>query len=114
MNVRFDAPHIMNIAYRYLYDEIDGRDPEIFDIVERLVNDELQDLYEYNIELVLKILRGWQPAEDFEEEKKIQKDFKKIKREDIGYISAKFGFLYGLVCAEKLRLKFKVPENEIY
>lgn len=110
MYVSFDADYIMNMVYHYLYDDISGRNEDVYDIVERLVEDSIQELYQSK--LPHKVLKGLQGAEDSEETAANEKAFKKISRDDIGYVAANFGFLFGLVYAEKSRLKFTVEENE--
>ena len=116
MNVRFDADYIMNEVYKYIYsEEIAGRDSEVLQIVTMLVEDELQDLYADNKRPVHTALKGFQ--NDFDDDfpadaKRMRSEYKKKSKEDVAYIAAKFGFLFGLVTAERERLKFRVEDNE--
>lgn len=106
--MKFDFWQIMDIIGEYVEGEIDGRNPEILRYVEYFyqeVQEELLRDRDY-FKTVKNTLDSFQLAGDSEAQEARARALSKIKKIDAAWISANFGFMFGMVYAENLRLHF--------
>ena len=102
--IDFDLSRLHEFISNYVYEEVAGRDEEIHDTVQILYERLL--LMNYNDGEIEKVMRALCGAEDPDDAEEISKYLRKISKDDIAFIASHFGFLYGMVYAEQLRLKF--------
>lgn len=104
--MKFDAEFITELIWIYLDDDTKGKNPEIYNIVEYLWEQMREANLHYRHGEVERTLNSFQLCADSEDSRENQKAVKGVSAADVAFISSHYGYIFGLVWGENLRLKF--------
>ena len=104
--INFDADFINDLVATYLYEDIEGRDPEIFNYVQYLWEQLQEENWNYRHGEVTKVLNSFKMCELSEDATENKKAVHGVKADDVAFIATHYGFVFGMVYAENLRLDF--------
>lgn len=107
--IDLNADMVRDMLAEYLNnDELDGkRDQKIYGDLSYLAEKmEEIEIWSFPNGEVEKVLNSLKICADGEMERENQKAVRGIKNADVAFIAAHYGFMFGLVWSENLRLKF--------
>ena len=105
--IDFNANIIRDMIATYVYEDIKGREPEVYDALSYL-NEKFQEIEMWSFQNgeVERVLNSFRLCADSEMTRENEKAVRGVKVVDVAFIAAHYGFMFGLVWSENRRLKF--------